>query len=166
MTAPPDRPEPRHGHRLALVAGLLAASVTACSGSGPDGPAAPLPSPTPELAVTLDEYRFGVEEALPAGRVVFRFTNAGEEQHRPLLLPLTDDIPPIAEQVQGDQRLVVDPFAGLNTVDPGEQGTFAVDLAPGQRYALVCLVAGDDGESHAVKGMTWEARAGEDEGSD
>ncbi|MDP8932263.1 MAG: hypothetical protein M3O70_27815, partial [Actinomycetota bacterium] len=40
-------------------------------------------------------------------------------------------------------------------------GTFAVDLVPGQRYALVCFMTTPDGWGHANLGMTWEARAGD-----
>lgn len=172
MTPSPLRPAatPRR-HRCLTFASLVilaSAAAGACSGSDSDSATqgAPLPPSPPELAVTLDEYRFDVEGLLPAGRVVFRFTNAGQEQHRPLLLPLTEEIPPIDEQVRGDERRVLTPFAGVNTVEPGEDGTFAVDLEPGRRYALVCLVTGDDGQSHAEKGMTWEARAGVDQSSD
>jgi hypothetical protein len=99
------------------------------------------------------------DHAIPAGRVVFRFVNVGEEKHRPSLLPLPEDVPPIGEQLRGSERRAAVPFAGIREVEPGESGTFAVDLSPGQRYALICFAIAPDGESHALKGMSSEFRA-------
>lgn len=106
----------------------------------------------------MREYRFEYPPAVPSGRVVFRLVNAGRREHQPDLLPLGDDFPPIDEQVRGEQRRVVTPFAGVPPRGPGETGTFAVDLAPGQRYAFVCFAEDPDGRSHALEGMTSEFR--------
>ena len=121
-------------------------------------PEAPLPEPPPVVIVTMDEYEFGFDDRIPAGHVVFRFVNEGVLEHRPALLTLPDDLPPINEQIRGSQRAVLSPFAGVPTRLPGETGTFAVDLAPGQRYAFICFARGPNDESHALKGMTAEFR--------
>jgi hypothetical protein len=42
-------------------------------------------------------------------------------------------------------------------VPPGGNGAVAVDLGPG-RYALICFLTDDDGQSHALKGMATEFR--------
>lgn len=117
--------------------------------------------PTPPVRnVTLSEYHFSYDTSVPAGRVVFRFTNDGKVQHRPILLPLDDDVPPIDVQLHGAERKVVPPFAGLRMRDPGQSGTFAVDLAPNHRYAFICYAIAADGQVHALKGMSSEFRTG------
>jgi hypothetical protein len=106
----------------------------------------------------MDEYRFEYDQQIPSGRVIFRFENHGELSHQPDLVPLADDIPPIDEQLRGPTRAVVFSLAGVLGRDPGETGTFAVDLAPGQRYALICFARNEDGSSHALLGMSSEFR--------
>lgn len=113
-----------------------------------------------EVHVSLSEYRFGLETPLPAGRVVFRFSNSGTEAHRPALLPLPEDFPPIQEEVRNPEARILPPFAGISTQPPGSSGLFAVDLVAGRRYALVCFIASPDGIGHSNKGMTWETRIG------
>ena len=140
-----------------VVAGLTAlALLGACQGSS-DEPALP-PSPA-VVTVTMREYRFEIDRTVPRGRVVFRLVNGGRLRHQPDLIPLAEELPPIDEQVRGQRRAVITPFAGVAGRDPGEVGTFAVDLEPGQRYAFVCFARDpDDGQSHALQGMTSEFR--------
>lgn len=107
----------------------------------------------------MREYRFDYDDAIPAGRVVFRIQNEGEVEHRLTLVPLPEDLPPIDEQIRGSVRQGVTPFAGVSERLPGGEGLFAVDLVAGQRYGMVCFVTDADGQSHAVKGMTSEFRA-------
>jgi len=110
------------------------------------------------VTVVLREYRFKLDKAVPAGRVVFRLRNAGRLEHRPALLPLADDLPPLDQQLRGGQRAAIAPFAGTSTRPPGTTAAFAVDLAPGTRYGLICFIRDQDGVSHAVKGMNLEFR--------
>ena len=110
----------------------------------------------------MDEYRFDLGSAaaaVPAGRVVFRMTNAGGETHIPSLVPLDEDVPPIDIQVRGTARRAVKPLGGVNNRLPGETGTFAVDLVAGRRYAFICYAYTPDKVAHSQKGMTWEGRA-------
>lgn len=118
-----------------------------------------LPVPPPEIVVDMYEYRYEHQQSIPAGRVVFQFVNRGNEVHRPVLLPLTDEVPPILEQVRGDVRAAAAPFARVPPREPGENGTFAVDLVGGQRYALICFARTAGNESHAVLGMASDLRA-------
>ena len=136
------------------MAVLLSASCQSSSSAD-----APLPPSPPVVVVTMDEYSFDYDNQIPSGRVVFRFVNDGDVAHQPDLVPLAEDIPPIGEQLRGDTRAVVFPMAGVPTRDPGETGTFAVDLAPGARYAIICFARNDDGTSHALMGMSSEFRA-------
>ncbi|MGH9151940.1 MAG: hypothetical protein ACRD03_06015 [Acidimicrobiales bacterium] len=122
---------------------------------------APLPEAAPVVAVTLEEYRFGFDRSIPAGRVIFRFRNAGREVHRPALFALPDDLPPLDEQLRGSTRRPIAPFAGMSNRAPGATGTFAVDLVPGRRYGFVCFARGaDDRSPHSLEGMSFEFRAG------
>lgn len=144
--------------RLAALLAVAAAGISCTSTAS----GAPLPASPPVVVVTMRDFHYELTSEIPAGRVVFRFVNAGAVEHRPSLLPLPDELPPIDQQLRGDERAVVTPFAGVPLRQPGETGTFAVDLAPGQRYAIVCFARGPDGESHALKGMASEFRpAGE-----
>ncbi len=142
----------RHSVVLALVL-----AVSGCQVS-PDMQGF-LPPPPPEVLVEMEEYRYQYEEPIPSGRVVFRFRNNGEVEHRPVLLPLSDELPPIQEQLRGDTRATAAPFAGIPPRQPGETGAFAVDLVPGLRYALICFARDSQDRPHATQGMAIEFRA-------
>lgn len=148
----------RRTRRPIWIASSAACVLGACA--GPDPAARPRPPVPPVVEVGLSEYRFELPSSLPTGRVVFHLTNRGMENHRPALLPLPDDFPPVQEEVRNTTSRPVLPFAGVASRPPGSTGTFAADLIPGRRYALVCFITAPDGEGHANKGMTWEARAG------
>lgn len=95
---------------------------------------------------------------VPAGRLVVRVRNVGRLVHRLSMLPLSEDVPPIEVQLRGSERRAIAPFAGIYDRAPGQEGTFAVDLVAGQRYAFICFVIDEKG-SHAQKGMSSEFRA-------
>lgn len=142
--------------RRLLAVGLIVVAGTACQ---PDTrPPAPLPERPPVVDVTMREYRFVYRPPARAGRVVFRARNAGTVRHQLQLLALDDDFPPIDKQLHGPDRRPVIPLAGVLR-EPGKRGAFAVDLAPGRRYALVCFISDRDGVVHALKGMNAEFRA-------
>lgn len=142
------------GKGVALLL-LVAVFLGGCAGSSRP---AVLPASPPVVLVTMDEYRFDYEPAIPPGRVVFRVHNADDIPHRLSLLSLPEDLPPIEDQLRGSERRVLTPFAGVHTRLPGESGAFAVDLEAGRRYALVCFLQDPDGTSHALKGMASEFR--------
>lgn len=143
----------------ALLFGLLGSvSLTSCQADKSEDKA-PLPTASPVVVVTMSEYRFDYDPAIPSGRVVFRFVNEGQASHRPALLPLPEDLPPIDQQLRGSKRRGISPFAGVYDRRPGATGTFAVDLVAGRRYALICYAQDPNGSSHALKGMNSEFRA-------
>lgn len=142
-----------------LCAALGSVAVASCQTTGkPTANKAPLPTASPVVVVTMREYRFDYDPNIPSGRVVFRFVNKGQRTHRPSLLPLPEDVPPIDEQLRGSKRRAIRPFAGVSDQRSGAIGTFAVDLIAGQRYALICYAQDPDGTPHALKGMSSEFR--------
>lgn len=147
-----------HGSAWRLSA-VLVVATGACSSSPAEAPTRPpAPKAAPVIGVTMVDHRFELDRDVPAGRVVFRLTNAGRAPHTMTMIPIPDELPPIAEQLRGSQRRLVEPYAGIYDRKPGDTGTFAVDLAPGRRYAMICAVVAEDGQPHWMKGMATEFR--------
>ncbi len=109
----------------------------------------------------MREYSFAVSGPLNGGRVIIRVVNAGHETHSPILVALDDASPPIDQVVRQPSPPSLAQLGSVNSRFPGAAGEFAVDLERGHRYAFVCRATTAEGEGHAQKGMTWEARAGE-----
>lgn len=105
----------------------------------------------------MTEYHYAHLAEIPPGRTVFRVVNAGAEPHSLVLVGLEEDVPPIDEQLRSPNRRGATTYAQLPERPPGARDTFAVDLEPG-RYAFICFVAGADGVTHALKGMSSEFR--------
>lgn len=141
------------------LAVTTAAGLAACSSDTADAPARPAAPPAPPVVtVTMVDHKFEFDPDIPAGRVVFRITNAGKAPHHLIMFPVPEDLPPIDEQLKGTQRRSVEPFASIYDRAPGDTGTFAVDLVPGRRYAMVCSVQDEDGKPHWRNGMATEFR--------
>lgn len=134
------------------VSALLLLSPS-CTGAG----GAALPKGPAVVDVVLDEYSFAVEGEMARGRVVVRADNAGGEDHEILVVFLPKGVPPIREQLAGDERRTVASMAQTARLPAGAEGGFAVDLGPG-RYAFLCFIEAPDGTPHALKGMAWEFR--------
>lgn len=148
--------------RGGLTALLVMLAGSSCAGDPPQGTARlTAPAPAPVVEVRMADFRFEMKTQVPPGRVVFQMINTGRETHNLILIPLPEDLPPIEEQIRGAQRRLVEPYAGIYDREPGDTGTFAVNLMPGQRYAIICTVVGEDGEPHSKKGMVTEFRVAE-----
>lgn len=145
---------PRRWRTLATV-GLVA--LGACRGGG--DMLGLLPAGPEVVEVEMQDYRFVYDRPLGSGRALFKVRNVGTVDHDLTLFPLTDDIPPIDEQLRGSERRAVTPQARVKSRPPGTSTTFAADLAPGVRYALVCFVRDGEGQPHFVRGMSSEFRA-------
>ncbi len=139
--------------RLTAAVAVVAASCAPQVKPEPEN----LPASPPVIVVTLEEYRFELPARIPAGRVVFRVRNPSDAAHRPALLPL-GDLPPLEQQLRGEERAAVAPFAGTRTRAPGATGAFAVVLEPDARYGFICFIRDDVVGSHALKGMYHEFR--------
>jgi hypothetical protein len=165
-TAEQDHATPRRRwvRRLGL-GGATVAAVALLAGLGwgavVSQPPPQLPSDPPEITVTLDEEGLEHTGPIPAGRVVFRVANRGENKHRLSVWPMSDDEPPIGEQLTNDQREIRAPFAGIALLEPGETTAFAVNLEPDARYAFVDTAtdpADPEGRSYAQQGSHAEFR--------
>lgn len=146
--------------RCWLLYAVLVSVPLGCGGapSNSQRNKAPLPSASPVVLVTMHEYRFDYTPTIRSGQVVFRFVNEGQVPHRPALVPLPEDLPPIDQQLRGSKRRAVTPLAGVYDRRPGATGSFAVNLTAGRRYALICYAHDPDGSAHATKGMDSEFR--------
>lgn len=140
--------------------GLVVVGVLLVAGCWAGEAGAPLPPAPPRVEVELADDDLAVARPVPAGRVVFRVRNAGEAVHRVTLIPLPEDAPPFEEMLADDVSRQVELVARVPDLDPGETGTFAVDLAEGQRYALMDFSETGDGTSHGRVGVAGEFRAG------
>jgi uncharacterized cupredoxin-like copper-binding protein len=114
----------------------------------------------PEADVTLDMFDFGfsLSQPLAAGRQLVRTVNSGEQPHEVFLARLAPgkdvsdflasfapDVPPEAHDWQA--------AGGISVIEPGDDGYFFVDLAPG-RYLLICFAPDHhSGAPHFVSGM-------------
>lgn len=140
------------------AAGLAMAGVLVLAGCRTSEGRAALPDSPSVVDVAMHDYRFDHQSTIPAGRVLFRIRNVGGVRHSLTLLPLTEDMPPIQEQLRGNERRFIIPQAVIKALLPGSRTTLAVELVPGGRYALVCFVKDDQGVSHALQGMASELR--------
>lgn len=144
-----------------MAAAVMAAGCTALAGSTDESSGeGSWPPSVPQIDITLQDDAIEVDRPVPGGRVVFRVHNAGSDRHRVTLMPLPEDLPPLDEQLAGDERRGVRPMGATNTRPPGQGTAFAVDLEQGRRYGLVCFERTDDGTVHARTGENAEFRAG------
>ncbi|HEX2699328.1 MAG TPA: hypothetical protein VHM89_03890 [Acidimicrobiales bacterium] len=104
--------------------------------------------------MTMREFAFDHRASMAAGRVVVDVRNGGALTHELSIVPLPPDFPPIAEQLRSSVRRPLPAMANVSR-QPGAERRFALDLQPG-RYALLCFLVADDGETHARKGMASE----------
>jgi len=151
----------RHAKRWASSGGA-AVAVLLLSSCIPSAKGGAVPPSAQTVEVTMLEYRFDYRPPTQAGRTVFTVRNTGREGHRFSIFPLPEDMPPIAEQLRGENRRSINSLVDLPQVRddfaPGESLTVAVDLRPGQRYAFLCLLKTPAGDLHADLGMNTEFR--------
>lgn len=137
----------------AVSAGVLMSVVLAGCGAANSA----LPPAPPVVHVAMRDYWFDFNAGdVPRGRVVFQITNAGRQYHQLALIPIPADFPPIKQQVEGNDRRVVNEMVSSPPLQPGASDTFAVDLTPG-RWGFIDFFIGPEG-SHASKGDAAEFR--------
>lgn len=144
---------------------LLGALTAGCSssdrpaGAGAEGVDRYRPPKPTAVTVTMSEYRLVYSGRIPGGRATFSVSNSGRDPHRLGLYELASDAPPIAELLrQPDWQARLTPVAVMPELAAGASGTFAADLDPPARYALVSTSTGPQGRSDAILGMAGELR--------
>ncbi|MGH9151936.1 MAG: hypothetical protein ACRD03_05995 [Acidimicrobiales bacterium] len=146
---------------MAALAVVVALGGACSSSTGaPERHRSLSPGP-PVVVISMSEYRYDYEPAIPAGRVIFVVRNMGKESHKLKFVALPDDFPPLDAQLHGPERRVLPPYAGVPVRQPGQEGAFAVDLVPGRRYGMICNLSTPSGGVHALEGMNSEFRAGD-----
>ena len=145
------------GHRLMLpVVASTAVALAGCSSS--HHVRAPLPPPPQVVHVTITDQHYQFDAGIHAGRTVFVAHNTGRAMHSIQLFPVADDVPPVDEQIHGDRRIQVVHYANVQ-VKAGATTTFAVDLAPKQRYFMLDFNFKSGTRVWALDGLNAEFRA-------
>jgi hypothetical protein len=136
---------------LAMVAATVA--MVACSPGGSPGR---LPPSAPTVQVEIDDTDVRHPKPVPAGRVVFRIRNRGQEPHQLTLLQLSEDSPPIEQRLDQEGGPAPAYVAQVPGTAPGGTGMFAAELKEGRRYALVDLSRASDGTLRGRRGVASE----------
>src|SRR5215207_4429341 len=120
--------------------------------------------PTADITMKLLDYEFQLSATLTPGRHTIRVENAGPQAHEIVLLKLApgkkvEDFGRWAETgMKGPPP--AEPLGGIAGLDKGDQGSFDVDLTPGE-YGFICFVPDKkDGKPHLMHGMMKQIRVG------
>ena len=107
--------------------------------------------------VTLSDYGFAASRPLVAGHHTIRVENAGPQPHEMVMLKLVPGRTPADFASWGlagrHGPAPGAPVGGVEFLDQGAGGVFAVDLVPGE-YGYICFVPdAKDGKRHFRHGM-------------
>ena len=120
------------------------------------GRAAPAAAPRHDAVMVLDDYAFGLEGTIAAGRRTIRVENAAAQAHEVLFVQLAPgktghDVLAWLESRQGPPP--GRPVGGIVGLAKGRVNHVTADFAPGE-YALMCFLPdAKDGKPHFVHGM-------------
>jgi hypothetical protein len=132
--------------------------------------------PQADVDVQLQEYSFvGLENPIPAGPHLWKFTNTGTQPHVMILfrgpagitmnqvmtlLQLPEDATPPADFPYQESDFDFSQ-PGLDEISPGQTSWLALDLAPGTYIALCFVPDEETGVPHALMGMVQVFTVGE-----
>jgi len=121
-------------------------------------------SPAADVTIKLSDYDFQSSPLLTPGRHTIRVENAGPQAHEIVMLKLApgkkvEDFGRWAETgMKGPPP--AEPLGGVAVLDKGDQGSFDVDLTPGE-YGFICFVPDSkDGKPHLFHGMMKQIKVG------
>lgn len=156
-------PPPRSGPRARQpIGGRLAVSVVALAVAGcslAQSEAVPVPDPVPTVDIRVADDDLTIDGPVPAGHVVSHVHNTGSHPHRLAVFRVENDAPSIHEEIADDEERPVRILARVTDLEPGATGKFALDVAAGQRYAMVDLSTGPDGTRNLTRGVAGEFTA-------
>jgi uncharacterized cupredoxin-like copper-binding protein len=121
------------------------------------------PAPKPDLAMSLVDYNFELQEPISAGQKTIRITNNGKQPHEVLLVRLADG-QRASDYVTWYRKQAGPPpgelMGGVTSIAPGSEATVTANL-PAGNYALLCLIPDQgDGRPHVDHGMIREIKIG------
>lgn len=146
------------GRRIGLMLAVVLVGVLAvrCTVAQSD---APVPDPVPTVEVAVADDDLAVQQSVPAGRVVLEIANTGDHPHQVVLVPMDIDWPPIHEELANDVERPMRIRARVGPLEPGETATIAVEVADGQRYALLGSSEAPSGKQYMNLGVASEFTA-------
>lgn len=119
-----------------------------------NGPAATLPEA--DIVMTLDDYTFGTDVPITAGRRTIRVENAAAQPHEVLFVKLENgataqEFMEAMAKAEGPPPGTV--LGGVTGMAQGGMNQVTLDFEPGD-YALICFVPdASDGRPHFLHGM-------------
>jgi uncharacterized cupredoxin-like copper-binding protein len=120
--------------------------------------AQPVAVAPPTVHVTATDFAFEAPDSLPGGLTTFHLMNNGKELHHLVLMRLAEG-QTIADlqkmNLGGPIPSTVVLIGGPNPALPQNSAEATVNLKPG-KYALFCVIPGQDGKPHIMKGMIRE----------
>lgn len=118
--------------------------------------------PDADFDVVMKEMLFeGLGDTVPAGRSIWKVTNAGAVWHEAVIIRVPDGTTSeglLAAFANGgeddgpDQEFINSLVQGSAVISPGNTSWMIVDLEPGT-YAVICTFPSDDGRLHVMDGM-------------
>jgi hypothetical protein len=114
--------------------------------------------PTPDIHVTLSDYKFTLSKPLAAGHHMLHVMNTASQSHEFLLVKLAPgkSASDVANWVEAGMHGAPPgmPLGGTTQIARGRTITVPVDLEPGH-YGLICFIPdAKDGKPHSAHGMT------------
>jgi hypothetical protein len=120
--------------------------------------ASPSVEPTPDIHLTLSDYKFALSKPLTAGHHLLHVMNTAAQSHEFLLVKLAPGktAAQVADWVESGMHGPPPgmPLGGTTQIARGRTITVPVDLEAGQ-YGLICFIPdAKDGKPHSAHGMT------------
>lgn len=127
--------------------------------------AGPAPAePAADVTIRLTDYTFTLSAPLTPGSHVIRVENHGPQTHELVLARFAPGkgLKDFAAWEQGGEKgpPPASALGGISPMDPGNHGSFTVNLEPGD-YALLCFVPdAKDRKAHLMHGMAMPVKVG------
>lgn len=140
-------------HWLVLALGLFL--ITSSSYTYASSAVAQIPKGIHVVTVVAKGYKYEMPDTVPAGPILFKFTDNGSQLHHMTIVKFLDGktLADFASLPPGPFPSWVVFMGGPNSPLPhGGKDEDIVDLKPGH-YTALCLIPGPDGKPHFMHGM-------------